>query len=64
MPTQTPVMQLKVGDKLALDSGNYIVNIEHLALVRGTELEIKYRAGRSASLHTLTVSKFATIPTI
>ena len=64
MLTQTPVMQLKVGDKLALDSGNYIVNIEHLALVRGTELEIKYRAGRSTSLHTLTVSKFATLPTI
>ena len=63
MSTQTPVMQLKIGDQLALDSGNYIVRIEHLALVRGVEMEIKYRNGRSLSLHTMTVSKYATLPT-
>ena len=64
MSTQTPVMQLKIGDQLALDSGNYIVRIEHLALVRGVEMEIKYRKGRSPSLHTMTVSKYATLPTL
>lgn len=56
--TQTPAMNLKVGDKLALDSGNYIVRIEHVALRRGFEIEIKYRNGRSPQLHAMTVSKY------
>lgn len=61
MFTQTPVMKLKVGDKLALDSGNYIVTIEHIALVRGVEVAITYRAGRSLSTHIMTVSKYTTL---
>ncbi len=58
MTTETPAMNLRVGDRIALDSGNYIVKIEHIALRRGFEIVIKYRNGRSIQLHTMTVSKY------
>lgn len=58
MTTETPAMNLRVGDQIALDSGNYIVRIEHIALRRGFEVEIKYRNGRSIQLHAMTVSKY------
>lgn len=59
--TKTPVMELNVGDKLSLDSGNYIVTIEHIALVRGLEVEIVYRYQRNPQTQKLTLSKFATL---
>lgn len=55
---QTTAMNLRVGDTLALDSGNYLVRVEHVALRRGFEIEIKYRNGRSPQLHAMTVSKY------
>lgn len=64
MLTETPVMDLRVGDRLGLDSGNYIVTIEHICLVRGVEVEIFYRFKRSFEAHKLTVSKFATLPKV
>lgn len=62
--TQTPAVDVRVGDELALDSGNYIVRVEFIALVRGTQIEIKYRQGRSLTTHSMIVNKYAKIPVI
>lgn len=64
MITMTPVTKLRVGDKLALDSGNYVVTIEHVALVRGLEVKISYRHGRSVTLQNMTMSKFKSLPKV
>lgn len=64
MTTKTPVMDLRVGDRLGLDSGRYIVTIEHIALLRGAEIEIVYRSGRSLQTHRMTMSRFATLPKV
>ena len=62
--TKTPVMDLRSGDKLSLDSGNYIVTIEHIALVRGLEVEIVYRYQRTPQTKTLTLPMYATLDRI
>ena len=57
------VRNLRVGDVILLDSGNYKVRITSIALVRGLEIEFKYRSAdwrnRSATEHRVVLSKHA-----